>query len=290
MSQARALAVEFNSGYSKMIQYNAKQLRRIWFVLMRSTASDVVKFLLLVAALTWLMYRGTEMMGYHWQWHRVPRYIAGFEDGRFTRGPLLDGLLLTFRISAWSLVLAFCFGLVTALLRISNSFMGRVIARGYLELIRNTPLLVQLFFLYFVLAPVLGIGRFTSAVLALSLFEGAYASEIFRAGILSVTKGQWEAAYSLGLGTLNTYRYIVLPQAIRRILPPLTSQAVSLIKDSALVSTVAIYDLTMQGQVVISETFLTFEIWFTVAALYLVVTVVLSTVVSVMENRLRVAD
>jgi polar amino acid transport system permease protein len=137
---------------------------------------------------------------------------------------------------------------------------------------------------------VFGIGRFTSAVLALSLFEGAYASEIFRAGILSVMRGQWEAAYSLGLGTFHTYRYIVLPQAIRRILPPLTSQAVSLIKDSALVSTVAIYDLTMQGQVVISETFLTFEIWFTVAALYLMVTVVLSTVVSVMENRLRVAD
>ena len=273
-----------------MIQYKARHLRRIWFALIRSTASDVIKFLLLVAFLTWLIYRGTEMMGYHWQWHRVPRYIAGFEDGRFIKGPLLDGLMLTFRISAWSLVLAFCFGLVTALLRISNSLVSKVVARGYLELIRNTPLLVQLFFLYFVLAPVLGMGRFTSAVLALSLFEGAYASEIFRAGILSVTKGQWEAAYSLGLSTFHTYLYVVLPQAIRRILPPLTGQAVSLIKDSALVSTVALYDLTMQGQVVISETFLTFEIWFTVAALYLVVTVVLSTVVNVMENRLRVAD
>jgi len=84
-----------------MIQYNARHLRRIWFVLMRSTASDVVKFLLLVAALTWLMYRGTEMMGYHWQWHRVPRYIASFEDGRFTRGPLLDGLLLTPLQALW---------------------------------------------------------------------------------------------------------------------------------------------------------------------------------------------
>lgn len=206
------------------------------------------------------------------------------------KGPLLDGLMFTFRISAWSLVLAFCFGLVTALLRISNSLVGKVVARGYLELIRNTPLLVQLFFLYFVLAPVLGMGRFTSAVLALSLFEGAYASEIFRAGIVSITRGQWEAAYSLGLSTFHTYFYIVLPQAIRRILPPLTGQVVSLVKDSALVSTVALYDLTMQGQVVISETFLTFEIWFTVAALYLVVTVVLSTVVNVMENRLRVAD
>ncbi|UCG64736.1 MAG: amino acid ABC transporter permease [Deltaproteobacteria bacterium] len=273
-----------------MHQHKSRQFRRIWFALVRSTVSDVVKFLLLVAILTWLIYRGTEMMGYHWQWHRVPRYIARFEDGRFIKGPLLDGLMFTFRISALSLVLAFCFGLVTALLRISNSLVSKVVARGYLEMIRNTPLLVQLFFLYFVLAPVLGMGRFTSAVLALSLFEGAYASEIFRAGIVSVTKGQWEAAYSLGLSTFHTYLYVVLPQAIRRILPPLTGQAVSLVKDSALVSTVALYDLTMQGQVVISETFLTFEIWFTVAALYLVVTVVLSTVVNVMENRLRVAD
>ena len=169
----------------------------------------------------------------------------------------------------------------------SNSLVGRIVARTYLELIRNTPLLVQLFFLYFVVAPVLGIGRFTSAVLALSLFEGAYVSEMFRAGIASISEGQWEAAYSLGLSTFHSYRHIVLPQAIRRILPPLTSQAVSLVKDSALVSTVAIYDLTMQGQVIISETFLTFEIWFTVAALYLFITVALSAVVNVMEHRLK---
>jgi polar amino acid transport system permease protein len=271
-----------------MVKKKGNITPRVWFYLTRSTLSDVIKFLMLVGALTWLIYRGTEIMGYHWQWHRVPQYIISLEEGKFIKGPLIEGLMLTFRISAWSLIVAFVLGLVTALLRLSNSLVGMVVARGYLELIRNTPLLVQLFFLYFVLAPVLGIGRFTSAVLALSLFEGAYASEIFRAGIVSVTRGQWEAAYSLGLSTFYTYRYIVLPQAIRRILPPLTSQAVSLIKDSALVSTVAIYDLTMQGQVVISETFLTFEIWFTVAAMYLTVTVVLSTAVNILENRLRV--
>jgi polar amino acid transport system permease protein len=167
----------------------------------------------------------------------------------------------------------------------SDSFVGKTVARGYLEIIRNTPLLVQLFFIYFVLGPVLGIGRFASGVLALSLFEGAYASEIFRAGIVSIDKGQWEAAHSLGLSMIHTYRYIILPQAIRRIAPPLTSQAVSLIKDSALVSTVAIYDLTMQAQVIISETFLTFEVWFTVAAIYLVLTVVLSVTADILEHR-----
>jgi polar amino acid transport system permease protein len=173
-------------------------------------------------------------------------------------------------------------------MRLSRSFLARIIARGYLEIIRNTPLLVQLFFIYFVLSPVLDINGFTSAVMALSLFEGAYASEIFRAGIVSIHRGQWEAAFSIGLNTYQTYRLIILPQALRRILPPLTSQAVSLIKDSALVSTIAIYDLTMRGQTIIAETFLVFEIWFTVAAIYLTITLVLSATVFYMEKRLRV--
>jgi polar amino acid transport system permease protein len=135
---------------------------------------------------------------------------------------------------------------------------------------------------------VLGLDRFFSAVLALSLFEGAYASEVFRAGMVSIQRGQWEAAYSLGLSTFDTYKDIVLPQAIRRILPPLTSQAISLVKDSALVSTIAIYDLTMQAQALIAETFLTFELWFTVAGMYLVVTVTLSIIVNIMEKRFKV--
>jgi polar amino acid transport system permease protein len=265
------------------------QKRRSPF-LSRSVWIDVVKFLALVAVLTWVMYRGTGRLGYHWQWYRVPQYLVEVSDGTIRPGPLIDGLLITFQVSALGLILAFLFGLVTALLRMSDSLVGTTVARLYLEIVRNTPLLVQLFFLYFVIAPVLGIGRFTSAVLALGLFEGSYASEIFRSGIVSIHRGQWEAAYSLGLGTYHTYRYIILPQAVRRMLPPLTSQAVSLVKDSALVSTIAVYDLTMRAQVIISETFLTFEIWFTVAAMYLVITVLLSSVVNVLENRLRTAE
>jgi polar amino acid transport system permease protein len=186
------------------------------------------------------------------------------------------------------MVLALAAGLLTALMRLSNSFAARSVARAYLELIRNTPLLVQLFFIYFVLSPVFEISAFASAVLALSLFEGAYASEIFRAGILSIHRNQWEAAFSLGLGTWHTYRLVILPQAVRHILQPLTSQAVSLVKDSALVSTIAIYDLTMQAQAIVSETYLVFEIWFTVAAVYLVVTLSLSVTVAFMEKRLRI--
>ena len=262
--------------------------RRRSFIFDRRTLFDILKFILLIAVLTFLIYRGTLGLGYNWQWFRVPKYLFLLEDGTFTLGPLLNGLMVTFRITAWGLVLAFAFGLVTALFRLSHSFVAVVVARGYLELIRNTPLLVQIFFLYFVMAPVLGIERLFAAILALSLFEGAYASEILRAGIVSIHKGQWEAAHSLGLTTFHTYRYIILPQAIRRLLPPLTSQAISLIKDSALVSTIAVYELTMEGRAIVADTFMTFEIWFTVAAIYLVVTIILSLVVTIMEVRFKV--
>ncbi|MGD8228955.1 MAG: amino acid ABC transporter permease [Desulfobacteraceae bacterium] len=262
---------------------------KFWSFLKKSPLVDVTKFLLVIAALTWLMARGTERLGYNWQWYRVPQYIFSFENGDFVAGPLLHGLMVTLRITAVSLVFSFVLGLATSLFRLSNSIVARGLARGYLECIRNTPLLVQLFFIYFVLAPILDVSRFASAVLALSLFEGAYASEIFRAGIVSIHRGQWEAAHSLGLTAFHNYRYIILPQAIRRILPPLTNQAISLVKDSALVSTIAIYDLTMQGRAIIAETYLTFEIWFTIAAIYLLVTISLSLVVNTMEKRLRVA-
>ena len=252
----------------------------------RSPLVDVGAFLLVIAVLTWITGTGTAKLGYNWQWYRVPQYLLTHEDGRWITGPLIDGLMVTFEITAASLVLAFIFGLTSALGRLSDSYVARIVSRFYLELIRNTPLLVQLFFIYFVVAPIFDLSRFVSAVLALSLFEGAYASEIFRAGMVSIHKGQWEAAHSLGLSTFDTYRRIILPQALHRILPPLTSQAISLVKDSALVSTIAVYDLTMRGREIISETFLAFEIWFTIAAMYLVVTVSLSILVSRMEGRL----
>ena len=264
------------------------QRKLSWRKIHRSPLFDVTQFSILVILIVWFFSTGTEKLGYNWQWYQIPQYIFTHDESGYYAGPLWEGLMVTLRISGVSLVLAFLIGLTTALFRLSHSFVAQIIARFYLEAIRNTPLLIQLFFIYFVLGPVLGINRMTSAILALSLFEGAYASEIFRAGIVSIRRGQWEAAYSLGLSTFDTYYWIILPQAIRRILPPLTSQAISLIKDSALVSTIAIYDLTMQAQAVIAETFLTFELWFTVAAMYLVVTVTLSIIVNYMEHRFKV--
>jgi polar amino acid transport system permease protein len=248
---------------------------------------DFVKFLILIGILFWLLAIGTRQLGYHWQWYRVPKFLFTVVDGNFIPGPLLQGLWVTFRIAATSFLLFLIFGITAALLRQSSFLSARTVARIYLELIRNTPLLIQLFFIYFAISPLLGISAFFSAVLALSLFEGAYASEIIRAGIYSINKGQWEAAYSLGFSTFDTYRYIIFPQVIRQISPPLTGQTISLIKDSSLVSTIAIYDLTMQGQAIVAETFLAFEIWFTVAAIYLIINITLSSVMRVMENRMR---
>jgi polar amino acid transport system permease protein len=231
----------------------------------------------------------TSRISYSWHWYRVPRYILERSDTGYSLGLLLQGLGVTLSISGISLVLTFAIGLLTALLRLSHSIVANTIARIYLELIRNTPLLIQIFFIYFVVSPILGMSRFASAVIALSMFEGAYTSEIIRGSILAIRRGQWESAYSLGLGAIDTYRYIVLPQAIRIIIPPLTSQGVSLIKDSALVSTIAIFDLTMRGSAIVAETFLTFEIWFTVAGIYLIITGALSALAKSFEKRAKVA-
>jgi polar amino acid transport system permease protein len=271
-----------------MVDFNPSTRRAIWRKIHRSPLFDVTQFILLISLILWFFARSTQQLGYNWHWYQIPQYIIKYTEDGVQFGPLWEGLMITFQISFISLLLSFTIGLITALLRMSDSFVARIMARIYLELIRNTPLLIQLFFIYFVIGPVLGLNRFFSAILALSLFEGAYASEIFRAGIVSIHRGQWEAAYSLGLSTFATYKDIILPQAIRRILPPLTSQAISLVKDSALVSTIAIYDLTMQAQALIAETFLTFELWFTVAAMYLAVTVTLSIIVNIMENRFDV--
>ena len=263
------------------------QLKRQVF-LFRSPWRDIAQYVLLVAVLIWLMSVSTSRLGYNWQWFRIPRYLYRIEDGRLVAGLLIEGLLFTFRISGISLVFALGIGLATALGRLTDSFMTRTITRIYLEIIRNTPLVVQIYLIYFVVGPILGLGRFSSAVLALGLFEGSYMSEIFRAGIVSLHRGQWEAAHSLGLSTFDTYRDVILPQAIRRILPPLAGEVISLFKNSSLVSLVSLSDLALQARVIAADTFLTFEVWFTTAAIYLVFTIILSTIVNSMEKRFKI--
>ncbi len=208
-------------------------------------------------------------------------------DGEVIWGPLVWGVIQTLELAIISSFLAILIGIITAFARLSHSIAGELIATWYLEIIRNTPLLVQLFLFYFVLAPIFGIDRFWSGVLCLAFFEGSFASEIIRGGVQAVDKGQYEASDSLGLSVANKFRHVILPQSLPLILPPLTGLLISLIKHSAIVSVIAVTELTTTGLNLISETFMAFEVWFIVAGIYLVLTISLSIAVSMFEQKLN---
>ncbi|MBK7540769.1 MAG: amino acid ABC transporter permease [Candidatus Competibacteraceae bacterium] len=205
-------------------------------------------------------------------------------------GPLTQGLWVTIWISFISGFIGLIVGLITGLCRLSPNPTLRGLAVFYIELIRGTPLLVQIFIFYFFIGTVLNLDRIVAGVGALALFVGAYTAEIIRAGIQSIARGQTEAARSLGMTATQTMTHIVLPQALKRVLPPLAGQFISLIKDSSLVSVIAITDLTKSGREIITSSFATFEIWFTVALLYLVVTSLLSQLLFWLERRFARSD
>ncbi|MGL6258725.1 amino acid ABC transporter permease [Vibrio sp. WXL103] len=205
-------------------------------------------------------------------------------------GPLTEGLIVTIKISLWSLLFAIVIGLFIGLMRISSNIALRKLAITYVELIRGTPLLVQIFIVYFFIGTVLDLDRFTSGVIALSVFTAAYVAEIIRAGIQAIPKGQMEAARSLGMNYVQAMVYVILPQAFKRTLPPLAGQFINLIKDSSLVSVISITDLTKAGREVVSGSFAPFEVWFTVAALYLILTSSLSWAIQTLEKRLSASD
>jgi polar amino acid transport system permease protein len=253
----------------------------------KSPLLDIMQVVVLGGGMVWLTLHGAQSMGYNWQWYRVPKYFWRVVDGELIWGEFVNGILVTLEIAAWAVLISVAVGLITALFKMSNSLAGRGLAIFYLEGIRNTPLLVQIYLMYFVISPIIGIDRLWTGIIALALYEGSFAAEIIRAGIQSVERGQWEAAASIGLTQRDTYRYIVLPQAIPIMLPPLTGLFVNLIKHSSIVSVIAIFDLTTEGRNIIADTFLSFEIWFTVAAIYLSMTITLSSVVNYMEYRLR---
>jgi polar amino acid transport system permease protein len=206
------------------------------------------------------------------------------------KGILVEGLLTTLEISIYSSIAGLFIGLFAGLGRISKNPLVKGLSTIYVELIRGTPLLVQIFIFYFFLGTILHFDRLSAGILALSVFVGAYVAEIVRAGIQSIHPGQMEAARSLGMNYFQAMSYIVLPQAFKRILPPLAGQFISLIKDSSLVSVIAITDLTKAGREVITSTFAVFEIWFTVAAMYLVLTFSLSMFVRYIERRFSISD
>ena len=252
----------------------------------RSTWFEIAQFLLLAAGAVWLVWRGVTQMDYRWQWYRIPRFFYKEIDGELIWGPLVNGALVTLEIAGWGLVLTLLIGLVVALLRLSDSISGKALAMVYLEVIRNTPLLVQVSIFFFVLQPLLGFNNpLWAGIICLSVFEGAFASEVIRAGINSVARGQWEASTSVGLTRLQSYRYVVLPQAVPLMLPPMAGVLINLLKHSAILSFVAVFELTTEARNLVAETFMSFEVWFVVGPMYLLLTIFLSWVVALLERR-----
>ena len=210
-------------------------------------------------------------------------------------GILLEGLWLTLKVSIIAIIFGIAIGLFTGLARISSNPALKWSAITYIEMIRGSPLLVQIFIWYFVLGTLInnilakhGFGQISAlwfGVAALAGFTGAYVAEMVRAGIQSIHRGQTEAARSLGMTYVKSMRYVILPQALRRILPPLAGQFISLIKDSSLLGIIAIRELTKATREVVTTSLQPFELWFVCAILYLVLTFSLSMVLQYLERR-----
>jgi polar amino acid transport system permease protein len=263
-------------------------------VRVRRILSSLPASIVIYLAVIWLVattaLKGAEAMGYNWQWYRVPRYFYTITDGGIKLGEIPWGLGGTIVLSGLAFALATVLGLVVALMRLSNLVVGRAVARVFLEIVRNTPLLVLLYVFYYVFGPIFGLDRYTASVACLGVFHAALISEIFRAGINAVPKGQWEAANAIGMTGWQVYRYIILPQSVRFMLPPMTGEVVNMIKSSAIVSVIAVAELTTVGRNIISDTYMSFEIWFTVALVYMAVTLLISSVATLLERRYTVRD
>ncbi len=203
---------------------------------------------------------------------------------------LLEGAGITVSVSVLSFAAALLLGLLLALARLSHFMPLRVLAACYIQFIRGTPMLLQLFFIYYVL-PYAGIllSPFVSGVLGLSINYAAYMAEVFRGGIQAIPKGQWEASAALGMSRRLLMRRIIVPQAIRVVIPPLGNFFVSIFKDSALVSVITLRDLTFTAEILAAATFKHFEIFAMVAAIYLAISYPTARLVAWVEHRLEIA-
>lgn len=230
---------------------------------------------LLIAGSLWWAFRGLE---YHWDWDAVYRYRRLF----------IDGWLTTVWISLAALVLSTLVGWLSALAQRSRFLPVYCLSKFYVEIIRGTPLLVQILIFFYIVASAVHLeNRYVVGILTLAVFNGAYITEIIRAGIEGVGKSQIESARAIGLTRAQTYRYVVLPQALRQTLPPLAGQFVSLIKDSSLLSIIAISEFTLNAQQVNSYTFSTLESYLPLAVGYLLLTLPISFWTRWLERRMR---
>jgi len=202
---------------------------------------------------------------------------------------LLQGAKLTVQLTSIAVFFGIILGTIAGMIRLSKGPL-RLAAASYIDIIRGTPLLVQTFLIFYGLPSLISrpIPAYTAAVLALSINSGACVGEVVGAGIRSIDKGQWEAAASLGLSGSQTMGLIILPQAFRRILPPLGNEFIALLKDSSLVSVIALEELVRKGQIIIGRTFRPFEVWLAVAVIYFVMTFAVSRLVNLAEKRVAV--
>lgn len=282
------------------------------------TPLDIVIIAAAIVFLAYVYYRIETNLVYHWDWARVFPFFFRFdeEQNRWLSNILVEGVIITLRVSLWGALFGMLFGLAMGLCRCSEVPILRMMSRGYVELVRNMPPVPFLFIMFFfvgnqILKPMeltalargaspeaqqviiflfgeLNILRnFAAAVVALAIYEGAYVTEIVRAGIQSIERGQWEAARSLGMSRFDQFRDVILPQALQRIAPPLANQSIQLIKDSSLVSLLSIQELTFMGMEIAHSTYRFFETWILVAIMYFVVCYGLSRLYARMERRLK---
>ena len=202
---------------------------------------------------------------------------------------LLVGAGVTIKITALSVALGVVIGLFVGIARISRIRILRILAAIYVDFFRGTPLLVQIFLVYFALPVITGqrVDPFVAAIGSCGINSGAYVAEIFRAGIQSIDKGQMEAGRSLGMTWVQTMRYIIVPQAFKRVIPPLGNEFIALLKDSSLVSVIGFEELTRRGQLIIAKTYGSLEIWLSVAVIYLAMTLTISQFVAYLERRYK---
>ncbi len=264
-----------------------------------------------------VIYRLFFSLNYNWNWSIIPAYMVKIdpETGKWLPNTLLEGFITTLKLSVWGTFFALIIGFGVGLMRVSPRFFFYLTGRAYIEAIRNTPPLVLVFIFYYFISDQLLrfigiedffrtspesvqniltylftspglITQFLSGVLTLSLFQGAYIAEIVRAGIQAIEPGQWEAGKALGLGRWLQIRLIILPQALKIMLPPLANEFINTVKWSSIVSIISIQELTFQGFQVMASTQATIEVWLTISLMYLILCLSLSLIVRRIEKKL----
>jgi len=275
----------------------------------------IAAVLILFFGYIWVSIEGT--LNYKWRWELIPSYIIGWHTGReeYFANLLLQGLMATIRISIYASILALILGTILGIARCSTNLTVRMLARTYLEFLRNIPPVVVVFIFFFFLSQqlidALDLARWSrkiarqddiwlwefffgdmrrfpsliSGVIVLALFESAFVGEIVRAGIQSVPKGQREAARSIGMSRTQELRYIVLPQAMKKVVPPMANQFITLIKDSSIISLISVQELTYKTVELVASSRMIFEAWITTAAFYFIVCFGLSRLFARFEKR-----